>query len=253
MNAEHHARIRSAISLGLTGLLVSAASVAAGSAAARLVGPSIRNRYFPWITGRSLGIGAYLALCSLVILGTWMRHPWRLRKPIIHAEARLRAHSALAIATVVLVVGHLSSLALDKYAGVGWWGALVPGKSQFKTLPVALGVAGFWVMVLLTVTAGLAGRRGTRHWLVLHRVAALTFASVWLHGVLSGTDTWRLRLLYLITGAVIIFLVATRAMASAPAVRTERFIVASPVQDAASSDAADADLDLSRAMSGLVL
>lgn len=251
MNAERGARLGSALSLGLTGLLLSSTSVVAGSAAARLVGPSIRNRYFPWITGRSLGIGAYLALSALVILGTWMRHPWRLRKPIIHAEARLRAHSALAVATVVLVVGHLTSLALDKYAGVGWWGALVPGKSHFKTLPVALGVAGFWLMVLLTVSAGLAGRKGTRHWLVLHRVAALSFVSVWLHGVLSGTDAWRLRALYLISGAVIVFLVATRAIAKAPAVRTERFVVASPVLDAQLSDAAELELGLTREVTGV--
>ena len=164
MNPDRSTRVRSALSLAFTGVTASVIAAAAGSAATRLIAPSVRNRYFPWITGRALGIAAYLALTALVMLGAWMRHPWRLRRPFVHAEARLRAHAVLAVATVILVVGHISALAADSYAGVGWWGALIPGKSHYRTLPVALGVVGFWAMVLLTMTAGLAGRRGTTHW-----------------------------------------------------------------------------------------
>ena len=236
MNPDRSTRVRSALSLAFTGVIASVIAAAAGSAATRLIAPSVRNRYFPWITGRALGIAAYLALTALVMLGAWMRHPWRLRRPFVHAEARLRAHAVLAVATVILVVGHISALAADSYAGVGWWGALIPGKSHYRTLPVALGVVGFWAMVLLTMTAGLAGRRGTTHWLVLHRFAALTFVSVWLHGVLSGTDTWRLRVLYLVTGLVIVALVLTRAVVSASAVRVERFVVAQRSQASGSND-----------------
>jgi predicted ferric reductase len=204
-------------------VVVIGASVVAGSLCARLVAPSVENRYFPWITGRSLGVAAYLALVALVMIGTWMRHPWRLRMPILHAESRLRAHAALAIATVMLVVGHIVALASDKYAGVGWLGAIVPGLSHYRRLAVAVGVVAFLLIVLLTVSAGLAGRRGTSHWLALHRGAAITFAAVWFHGVMAGTDAWRLRLVYFVTGAIVVVLVATRASVSARDLSLERF------------------------------
>ena len=64
------------------------------------------------------------------------------------------------------------SLAGDSYAGVGWVGALLPGRSSYRTVPVALGVAAFWACLLVAGTAGLGGRLVRRKWLPVHRLAA---------------------------------------------------------------------------------
>jgi len=247
MKAAGLAKLQSVVSLALTSVVVIGASVLAGALCARLVGPSVENRYFPWITGRSLGIAAYLALVALVMIGTWMRHPWRLRVPVLHAESRLRTHAALAVATVVLVVGHIVALASDKYAGVGWVGAIVPGMSHYRRVAVGVGVVAFLLMMLLTVTAGLAGRRGTKHWLLLHRCAAVTFGAVWFHGVMAGTDAMRLRPVYLVTGVMVIALVATRAAISPRAVLLERFSGAAHGVEAMLEDSViEAPADLAR-------
>lgn len=214
MKPERAESLRSGVSVSVTAVIVIVSAVAAGAAAARLIDPSIHGRYFPWITGRALGIAAYLSLTALVLIGTWMRHPWRYRLPFLHAETRLRAHAVLAVATVMLVVGHLVALAADRYAGVGWWGALIPGMSHYRRLPVALGVVAFLLLVLLTVTAGFAGRRGTAHWFLVHRGAALTFAIVWFHGLLAGTDAARLRLFYVVTGLACLLMIVTRYLAA---------------------------------------
>ena len=160
-----------------------------------MVAPSVRNRYFPWITGRALGIGAYPSLCALVILGTWSatrgacgkrsstaRPASRTCCPRggdrpAHRRPPQRTRDGLLRRSRLVGCAHSREVALPHAAG-------------------RVGVVGFWAMVLLTVSAGLAGR-GTAHWLWLHRFAALSFVSVWLHGVWSGTDTWRLRILYL--------------------------------------------------------
>lgn len=142
-----------------------------------------------------------------------MRHPWRFRLSFLHGETRLRAHAALAVATLLLVVGHGAALATDHYAGVGWWGALVPGMSHYRTVPVALGVVAFFALLLVAASAALAGRSGTRHWLAIHRTGATIFVAVWLHGVLAGTDTRALRLFYVVTGLACIGLVVTRVAA----------------------------------------
>lgn len=212
------ARAGAALSLGATSLAVAALSVGAGALAAHSVSPTIHSRYFPWITGRALGVASYLSLTALVLVGSWMRHPWRFMRPVLHGETRLRAHAALGVSTVVLVAGHLCSLAADRYAGVGWWGALVPGMSHYRTLPVALGVVAFFAIVAIGATAGLAGARAARHWLALHRLAAATFGAVWLHGVLAGTDARTMRPLYALTGLAVVAVVATRhgARSAAP-------------------------------------
>lgn len=203
-------RARAIVAWTLTGLAAVVLPLAAGFGFARLFAPTLHSRYFPWLTGRALGIAAYLALTALVVLGVWIRHPWRLRRPLVHSETRLRVHATLATASLVLVAGHLVSLASDKYAGVGWIGAFVPFRAVYRPTAVSLGVIAMLFMVLLFVTARSAGRVGARHWLAYHRLAGVNFVLVWFHGVMAGTDTAALRWLYVGTGGFVVFLTLTR-------------------------------------------
>ena len=207
-------RARVVLAWTMTALAAVALPLSAGYFFARLFTPTLQSRYFPWLTGRALGIAAYVALSALVLLGIWMRHPWRLRRPLLHAETRLRVHATLATATVTLVAGHLVTLASDKYAGVGWVGAFVPFRAHYRPTAVALGVIAMIFMVVLFATARSAGRRGARHWLAYHRLAAVNFVLVWLHGVMAGTDTVALRLLYVVSGGLVAALASTRYLLS---------------------------------------
>jgi len=204
-------------------LTVLVGCLAAGYLFAAFAAPARGTKMLPWLAGRALGLAGYACLFVLVIVGTWIRHPWRFRWPLLHPEVRLRLHASLSAASILLIFGHLSSLALDRYAGVGWRGALVPGSSHYRTVPVAMGVVAFEAMVLIGATAGLAGRFGGGRWLVVHRLATPVFVLVWLHGVLAGTDTPSLRLMYAVTGVVSVALLATRYLADpAPARDTAR-------------------------------
>ncbi len=210
MTRSRAERIRALASGAMTALAAVALPLGAGYGVVRLFTPTWHSRYFPWLTGRALGIAAYLALTALVMLGVWMRHPWRLRYPLLHAETRLRLHVTLATATVALVAGHLVVLASDRYAGVGCVGAFVPFRATYRPTAVALGVIAMLLMVVVFATARTAGRPGSRHWLVYHRLAAGNYFLVWFHGVMAGTDTAALRVVYVTTGAGVAVLVVTR-------------------------------------------
>ena len=185
--------------------------------------PVTQNRYFPWVVGRTLGLAAYVTLVVLVVLGTWLRHPWRHRWPWLHPESQLRLHSALGTATCLLVGGHVAALASDRYAGVPWPGTLVPDTSTYRPVAVTLGVVALYFLVALTATAALGATFVSRHWLVVHRLAAPTVALVWLHGVLAGSDTPRLRLFYAASGAIVAVVMLTRVLArSTPGVAPPR-------------------------------
>ena len=186
------------------------APLLAGLVAAWGFASSLHNRNFLWFTGRALGIAGYVALFGLVALGLLIRHPWSLHHRFLHGETRLKTHATLGIATVVLIVGHLIFLASDRYAGVGWIGTLIPGHAHYRPVAVGLGVAALETMIAIALTARFAGRRGTKHWLLIHRLAIVTFAMTWFHGVLAGTDTAALRVLYVATGSIIAVLVGSR-------------------------------------------
>ena len=200
-------RSRSSVTTAATAFI---APLLAGSVAAWGFASSLHNRNFLWYTGRALGIAGYVALFGLVALGLLIRHPWSLNHRILHAETRLKTHATLGIATVVLILGHLIFLASDRYAGVGWIGALIPGHAHYRPVAVGLGVAAFETMIAIALTARFAGRRGTKHWLLFHRLAIVTFAMTWFHGVLAGTDTAALRILYVATGSIVAVLVGSR-------------------------------------------
>ncbi len=190
-----------------------AVSVGGGYLLARLALPVVHDRNFPWIVARACGLSAYVALLLLVALGIWLHHPWRLRLSWPHAETQLRLHAAVGTASVALIAGHVVALALDKWAGVGWLGVVVPLKATYRPRAVAIGVLAFYALLAITLTARAGGRAVGRHWLTVHRLALPTMALVWFHGVLAGTDTPRLRLFYAVSGLLVIGLAMSRRIA----------------------------------------
>jgi predicted ferric reductase len=161
------------------------------------------DRMAPWIIGRATGVCAYLVLVALVVLGLTLSHPRRADRGR-SAMLRMRAHVVLSLLTFVLLVLHVVVLATDRYAGVGWWGAVLPMGAQYRPVPVTLGILGAWVGVLAGVSAGLAGRLPRRAWWPLHKIAAVSFVLIWMHGVYAGSDTLALFGLYAGTGALVL-------------------------------------------------
>jgi hypothetical protein len=190
------------LSAGITGVLV-------GAAASRLSG----NRMAPWIVGRAAGVCSYLLLVTLVLMGLALSHPWRVRVRHPSTASRIRLHVALAAFTLIFVTLHVVALATDRYAGVGWWGALLPMRASYRPVATTLGVIALWSGVLAGVTAGLAGRLPRRMWWPIHKVAAIALVLAWVHGVLGGGDTAALFSLYVVTGGLVLVVAVSRYVA----------------------------------------
>lgn len=173
----------------------------------------LHNKMLPWILGRGLGVAAYLALTAMVVLGLWLRHPWRARFRRPAPATILWAHVALAAGTTALVVGHLCALAFDKYAGVGWVGAFVPWGAHAKSTGVALGTIALYGVILVIGTASLAGSIGRSAWLPIHSVSVLVFCVTLAHGIMSGSDGGTLRWVYVASGLLVVVLQFTRWLA----------------------------------------
>ena len=176
----------------------------------------IHDRMLPWILTRCFGIGAYLSLSALVAVGIWFRHPWRTVRRTPGPEAVLRAHVALAAATVVLLVGHIVAVCLDSFAGVGWTGAFVPWSSAYRPAAVGVGTVAMYGIVLVVGTATLAGSIARRVWLPVHSLSAVIFGFCVAHGLLAGSDSHELWWMYAASGALVGTLQGTRLLARVP-------------------------------------
>ena len=201
-----------------TGLVVLVAASAALTS--WLVGMGVRaiagDKMGPWILGRAAGITSYLLVVALVIMGLFLSHPARARWRTPSAAVRIRTHVSLSVFALVFTVLHIVVLATDKYAGVGWWGAFVPMGSAYRPLPVTLGVIGLYAGVAAGITAALAGRVSRRLWWPIHKVAIVSLALVWVHGLLSGIDTPLLLTMYVVTGGLVVGVAVSRYVTPTP-------------------------------------
>jgi DMSO/TMAO reductase YedYZ heme-binding membrane subunit len=134
-------------------------------------------------------------LTALVTLGLLLAYPRGTVLRTLPRDVLIRVHIGLATFTLVFTVLHVVVLAFDKYAGVGWAGVFLPLGATYRPIPVTLGWIALYGGLLAGVTARLAGRLG-RVWWPIHRVAVVTYAAAWLHGVLAGTDSAALAFLY---------------------------------------------------------
>lgn len=197
-----------------------AALVLSATATGALTGAALQsltgNRNASWIIGRAAGVSAYLLLVALVLAGLLLSHPWRTRVRRPGTAARIRVHVQLAALTLVLTAVHVVVLATDRWAGVGWPGALLPMGSSYRPAAVTLGLVGAWLGLLVGLSAAAAGRLPLRLWWPVHKVASAALVLIWAHGTLAGGDTAALRWLYVATGALVAVVAISRYGARRP-------------------------------------
>jgi len=162
------------------------------------------NRMAPWIVGRAAGLTAYVLLLGVTLSGLLLAHPRRSRIHRPSALTRIRVHMTITVAALAVTVLHVVVLATDRYAGVGWAGALLPLGSHYRPVAVTLGVIGTWTGLIAGATAALAGRIPAWLWWPWHKIAGIAFVLVWAHGVTAGADTSVFLSWYLGTGAAVL-------------------------------------------------
>ncbi len=183
-----------------------------------------------WLAARATGIVTLLLLTLQVAIGLVLSHPhnkttWKLSKKLFPW------HDHLWVFVIAFLVAHIVSLVVDPKAGVNVAGAFIPGLSQYRSTPVALGTLALYAFLVTAMTARYTKLLPPGAWLSLHRLALLVFVLSWLHGMLAGTDSQPLQLLYLLAGAVVIAAGAYRYWASRraqPTFSTSRTEVTEP-------------------------
>jgi hypothetical protein len=163
----------------------------------------------PWVAARALGVTAYLLLALEVALGLVLSHPrntvaWRKTKQVFPW------HEMVTVFTLGFLVLHIALLATDRYAKVGWLGALVPGFSEYRPAAIAVGSVAMYALLFTALTAKFTRLLPSGWWLKAHRFAAVAFLLAWVHAVLAGTDGGALSPLYALTGLPILAAIAHR-------------------------------------------
>ena len=166
-----------------------------------------------WLAARAAGIVTFLLLTFQVSLGLILSHPtnkstWKLSKRIFPW------HEHVWVFVMAFLLVHIVSIVLDPFAKVTVIGALIPGLSEYRSAPVAVGTMALYAFLATAITARYTKLLPAGMWLKIHRLSLLVWVLAWLHAVLAGTDSGELAALYVGTGLAVVGSGAYRYWAS---------------------------------------
>src|SRR6187200_285548 len=138
-----------------------------------------------WLAARATGVMALVFMTAQVVFGLVLSHPhnkttWKVSKRIFPW------HDHIWVFVTAFLIVHVASLVVDPKAGVDVAGAFIPGLSQYRSAPVALGTLALYAFLVTAVTARWTKLLPNGLWLKLHRLSLVVFLFSWLHGILAG-------------------------------------------------------------------
>ena len=139
-----------------------------------------------WYVSRASGFVAFALLYFSVFLGLTLRIPF-LRKMFAPGFAS-NAHCWISLQATLFVVLHAGILLFDNFFHLGWADLFVPFVSSYETGLMALGIFGFYLMVLLLVTSYARKYISQTLWRTVHFMNIVLYVIVLIHIMFLGTD-----------------------------------------------------------------
>jgi predicted ferric reductase len=144
------------------------------------------SEHLAWYVSRATGIVSWGLLIASMLWGFlyatrllgWRARPWWM----------LGVHRFLGALALTFVVVHVLALVADNYTTFGLADVLVPFASDWRTVPVALGIVGVYVLLAVEITSLLQRRIPRRLWRQIHLASYGLFAFATLHALSAGTD-----------------------------------------------------------------
>jgi len=163
-----------------------------------------------WIITRAAGLTAYLLF--------WLSTAWglavssKILDGVLHRAFTYDFHEFLSLLAIGFVILHIGVLMLDRYMPFSLAEILVPFIAPYRPLWVGVGVIGWYLTILVTITFYIRRWIGSQTFRIIHYASYIAFIATALHGLLSGTDSPLLtvQVMYASTTLVIVFLTVYR-------------------------------------------
>ena len=159
-----------------------------------------------WYLTRAAGIMAYLLLWLSTVWGLVI--PSKLFGEVLNGEFSYDFHKFISLFSLGFLGLHIFVLTADRYLPFTVAQILVPFIAPYRPLWVGIGIIGFYLTLLVTVTFYMRKSIGMKAFRVIHYTSLAAYFAAVIHALMSGTDSSlpALSLLYLGTSAVVVFL-----------------------------------------------
>jgi DMSO/TMAO reductase YedYZ heme-binding membrane subunit len=171
---------------------------------ANLLGISSRT---PWHFSRSAGTVAYLLVTGSTIWGLMLST--KIVKEGIPAVLSLAMHNILSWLAIALASLHALALLFDSYYTYTIAHITIPFIGPYRPGWVGLGIIGFYLMFLTSITFHYRKQIGQKRWRKLHYLTFLVFILATVHGVMAGTDSGNTGMTMIYWGSALLVLFLT--------------------------------------------
>lgn len=165
-----------------------------------------------WFISRSSGVVAYVLLTIGVLWG--LVQSGALFRARVAPLLSLGLHSYLNWLALGLAALHGAILVKDNYIQIDFARVVTPFLAEYRPVPVGLGIIGFYLMLLLSLSFYARSHLGQRAFRLLHYTSFGVFIMVTLHGLLAGTDSGALGWLYALSLAAVVCLTVMRVLST---------------------------------------
>lgn len=140
-----------------------------------------------WYITRAAGLTGYFLL--------WLSMAWGLAlstnilSPFLENLFTFDFHEYLSLLGLGFVLLHVIVLLFDKFLPFNLFQILIPFIDTYRPLWVGLGILGFYLFLLVTVTFYIRQRIGAKAFRAIHVLSLLGYLGTTLHGLYAGTDS----------------------------------------------------------------
>jgi predicted ferric reductase len=161
-----------------------------------------------WYVTRASGLTAYLLL--------WLSTAWglavssKILDTVLHRTFTYDFHEFLSLGAIGFTILHVGVLMFDRYLPYRLVQILVPFLSPYRPFWVGVGVIGFYLSLLVTITFYIRSRIGMKTFRAIHGFSLVAYLAVTLHSFFAGTDSPLVSVMGLYAGTfiVVVFLLA---------------------------------------------
>ncbi|GJM42718.1 MAG: hypothetical protein DHS20C20_30000 [Ardenticatenaceae bacterium] len=166
----------------------------------------------PWYFSRSAGTVAYLLLAGSTIWGLLLST--KLIKEAVPAALALAMHNILSWLAVLLTGLHALALLWDSFYTYTLADLTVPFIGPYRPGWVGLGIIGFYLMFLTSLSFNFRKQIGQKRWRQLHYATFGVYILATVHGAMAGTDTGNpgMQMFYWSSGLIVLFLTNYRML-----------------------------------------
>ena len=140
-----------------------------------------------WLAARAGGVVAWGLIVASMVWGLLLATKALGRRA--QPAALLSMHRFLGALALSFTVVHVLAILVDRFVKFSIVDALVPFASSYRTLPVALGIIGMYLLATIEVTSLVRNRMAPAIWREIHLLSYMLFVVVTVHAVTVGTDT----------------------------------------------------------------